>query len=130
MPFTVATRVKPLVFPSMLHQTWYLTAPVTASQVSSRPPVLPNPVVITVTVDGVTYDEGTSLSSSSSGHGVSYNNSTGVYTLKISNSAGYELPSTGGTGTYPYTVVGLVLTMLSATAGLMRRRRKRKEEPL
>ena len=89
-----------------------------------------NPVVITVTVDGVTYDEGTSLSSSSSGNGVSYNNSTGVYTLKISNSAGYELPSTGGTGTYPYTVVGLVLTMLSATAGLMRRRRKRKEEPL
>ena len=56
---------------------------------------------------GVTYDEGTALSA---GHtGMSYDNDTAVYTMKVSNTAGYELPSAGGIGTTVFYVVGTIL---------------------
>ena len=82
-----------------------------------------DPVVIHVTEaqgeHGVNYDEGTSLSSDG---GLTYDETTGVYTLKISNSAGYELPSTGGQGTKLFTACGAVMILLSGILLLMRRR--------
>ena len=62
-------------------------------------------------VHGVTYDEGTILSSSGSGE--KYVAETEVYTLKISNSAGHVLPSTGGGGTRIFTLTGLLLMAAS-----------------
>ena len=83
-----------------------------------------DPVDITITAsDGqgaVSYNEGTNLSSSQSGQGLSYDNETGVFTLLISNSTGYELPKTGGNGTMATTMVGVVALML---AGLIFARR-------
>ena len=86
------------------------------------------PVVITVTADGVTYDEGTELSAS--GNGVTFDEEAGVYTLKISNSSGYELPKTGGAGIGRYRLGGLALVLLSATAGAVRMSRRRREEKI
>jgi uncharacterized surface anchored protein len=54
------------------------------------------PVTVRVTGSGVAYDEHTSLSAGADG--TSYDAETGVYTLLVSNSTGYELPSTGGPG--------------------------------
>ena len=56
-----------------------------------------SPVNITVSKSGITYDESTTLSSS--GNGITYDEETGVYILLVTNSAGEELPHTGGTGT-------------------------------
>lgn len=95
-----------------------------------------DPVIITVTLDvdtedkpfdveqrmdGISYDEGTTLSSS--GSGIKYVASSQTYTLKVSNSAGIELPSTGGPGTTLMYVLGGLL-MLLAGAGLFIRRRR------
>lgn len=65
------------------------------------------------TIKGITYDEGTTLSSS--GSGKKYDSSTKVYTIKLSNSAGYELPSTGGVGTRAFMVYGLLLIVLAGS---------------
>lgn len=82
-----------------------------------------DPVVIHVTEaqgeHGVNYDEGTSLSSDG---GLTYDETTGVYTLKISNTKGYVLPSTGGQGTKLFTACGAVMILLSGILLLMRRR--------
>ena len=51
-----------------------------------------------------------------------YDETTGIYTLKISNSAGYELPSTGGQGTKLFTACGAVMILRSGILFLMRRR--------
>ena len=75
----------------------------------------------TTTILGVTYDEGTTLSSS--GKGIAYNNENKVYTMKISNTAGVELPSCGGIGTTIFYVIGALLFLASA-AGLMVRLRR------
>ena len=48
--------------------------------------------------------------------------SEGAWTLKIMNTAGYELPSTGGPGTRIFTILGSIL-ILGAGALLWRRRR-------
>ena len=64
-----------------------------------------DPVVITVTDKGVTYDEGTYLSSD--GSGLEYDAAEAVYTIKVSNHAVYELPASGSIGTYPHTVCGV-----------------------
>ena len=56
-----------------------------------------SPVNITVSKSGITYDESTTLSSS--GNGITYDEETGAYILLVTNSAGEELPHTGGTGT-------------------------------
>ena len=81
-----------------------------------------NAVVVTVTGKDVLYDEGTSLSAS--GNGKSYDAAAKLYTLKLSNSAGYILPSTGGPGLRGLTLLGAVLIL--GAAALLRRRRSRK----
>ena len=48
--------------------------------------------------------------------------SEGAWTLKIMNTAGYELPSTGGPGTRIFTILGSIL-ILGAGVLLWRRRR-------
>ncbi|MBR2560668.1 MAG: LPXTG cell wall anchor domain-containing protein [Eubacterium sp.] len=49
-----------------------------------------------------------------------------VYTIKVQNSAGVELPMTGGSGTLPYTLGGITLIMASALMyGFRMRRRER-----
>lgn len=82
---------------------------------------LTEPVVITVTAKDVTYnlnDSGISLS-----HDGITTSGDGSYTLTVTNSAGYELPSTGGPGTLGYTLTGALL-ILAAALLLLRRRAK------
>lgn len=79
--------------------------------------LLSNPVKIKVDSTGV---------SVIGGAGTVISEGNGIYTIEISNSAGFELPETGSTGTNPYTVGG---AMLAATAaflmyGYSMRRRK------
>ena len=76
-------------------------------------------------VHGVTYDEGTILSSSGSGE--KYVAETQVYTLKISNSAGHELPSTGGSGTRSFTLAGLLLMAASLLMFMYLKLRSRRQ---
>ena len=84
-----------------------------------------SPVNITVSKSGITYDESTTLSSS--GNGITYDEETGAYILLVTNSAGEELPHTGGTGTLPYTLGGIAMILASAAMYGFRMRRKRKE---
>ena len=49
---------------------------------------------------------------------------TGAYVIKVQNSAGAELPSTGGSGTALIYLLGIMLTSL-AGAGLVMRKRRR-----
>lgn len=52
---------------------------------------------------------------------------TGVYVVKVANSAGVELPSTGGPGTFLYTLSGLALMLGAALMyGFRMRRRERR----
>ena len=53
-----------------------------------------------------------------------YDANSKVYTLKISNSAGCELPSTGGTGTRQFTIIGAMMIGAALGAVLLRRRRQ------
>ena len=84
-----------------------------------------SPVNITVSKSGITYDESTTLSSS--GNGITYDEETGAYKLLVTNSAGEELPMTGGSGTLPYTLGGIAMILASAAMYGFRMRRKRKE---
>ena len=77
-------------------------------------------VEITVTSEGVSYDEGTTLSSSKKG--VSYDETTLVYLLKVSNTGGYELPESGGRGTVVYTLAGTMMVAAGAMLYILRRR--------
>ena len=47
-----------------------------------------------------------------------------TYTLMVENSAGVELPHTGGSGTLPYTLGGLMLTITALMYGFVSRRRR------
>lgn len=67
------------------------------------------PIEVIVTAGDVTYNENTALSNS--GRGKSYDSGTGVYTLKISNSTGYILPSSGGIGTTIFYALGSILVL-------------------
>ena len=49
----------------------------------------------------------------------------GVWKLKIQNSAGYELPNTGGAGTNLLYLAGLLLTALAGTGFMIKSRRRR-----
>ena len=80
-----------------------------------------DPVIVTVTADGVTYDDGTNLSKS--GDGITLDSDTSVYTMLISNTSGAVLPSTGGSGTMVLYAVGAVMVAL-AGALLVRNRRE------
>lgn len=74
-------------------------------------------VRVTVSDNGITYDDGTSLSRS--GQGISYDDDTDVNKLRISNTKGLLLPSTGSIGyLLPYIVGGL---MVGASARYLRR---------
>ena len=84
--------------------------------------LLSEPVVITVTGTGVTYNQsGNSLSQSNGG--VIHQNEPDQYSLIVTNDAGVVLPQTGGIGTTLFTAVGGLMT---ATAGaILTLRRKR-----
>ena len=74
---------------------------------------------------GVTYDEGTDLSTDSEtgiSRGMKYDVGTKLYTLKITDKAGSALPLTGGPGTKLLIIVGGVLTACAALL-LWRKRR-------
>ena len=81
------------------------------------------PVVITVTSTKVTYDEGTTLSQS--GSGITWDSASKVYTIKVSNSAGVELPQTGGQGTNLFHLLGILLTGFAGTGFILLNRKKR-----
>ena len=81
---------------------------------------LSEPVEITVTASGVTYNQSDS-NLSQSNNGVIHQNETDPYTLTVTNNAGYELPSTGGSGTRLLTILGSIL-ILGASLLLWRRR--------
>ena len=49
---------------------------------------------------------------------------TGVYIIKIQNSAGFELPSTGGPGTNLIYLLGIILTSLAGLGLVIRKRRR------
>ena len=57
---------------------------------------------------------------------VTFDESTGIYTVTITNSAGAELPKTGGSGTLPYTLGGFSLIMGAALMYILRMRRERR----
>ena len=78
-------------------------------------------VVIHVTNSGVSYEEGTSLSTGNSG--VKVDPKTGVVTLLISNSAGVALPNTGSIGTLPIYLIGGALLLGAVLLLILRRRR-------
>ncbi len=85
-----------------------------------------SPVKIHISGDGteVSYDEGTSLSNSN--EGVSVDEDSGVHTLLITNTAGIELPHTGGPGTAMFYILGSLLTLGSAVILISRRRLQKK----
>ena len=80
-----------------------------------------DPVVVTITQHDVVYDEGTNLSSN--GSGIAFDSEKKVYTLKISNSSGYALPSAGGYGNMPFIIIGLVLMVSAAVMQYLGKRR-------
>lgn len=79
-------------------------------------------VVITVTADDLIYEDGTNISSD--GTGRKYDKASKVYTLKVSNNAGYELPATGGPGTRLFYLLGMLMIILAGTALIKRDRRR------
>ena len=58
--------------------------------------------------------------------GVLDENNLYTYTVTVYNSTGYELPSTGGAGTTPYTIGGLLLMALPLVYGYRKRRSERR----
>ena len=82
------------------------------------------PVIITITPDsglgGVAYNDGTAYSQG--GEGLSYENK--LYTLKITNSAGTELPNTGGSGSMIFYIAGSIILIMCAAIMLIRSRRQ------
>lgn len=72
--------------------------------------------------DVVTYDEGTVVSQD--GTSVVYDETTHTFTLRLTNSAGQELPMTGGPGTAAFTILGCLL--IGTSLILLRYRMKRR----
>ena len=73
-----------------------------------------NGIVVTATVAGQALDASK----------VIRDTDTGEWTIIITNSAGYELPASGGSGTTLFTAIG---TLLSGTAGAILMLKKRKK---
>lgn len=69
-------------------------------------------VIVTVSAVGVTYDDGTTFSSS--GTGMLADGDAVI--LLITNSSGYELPAAGGCGTSRFYLLGGLLLILAAGA--------------
>lgn len=78
----------------------------------------PDPVAVVQNYKG--YDDGTVISRSGSGR--TYDFDTGTYTLKVTNTAGTELPASGGPGTALFYILGLILLAVSGSALVIRRR--------
>lgn len=81
-------------------------------------------ISITVDKDGkskVSYDQ-PSYAPSTNNNGVTFNND--IYTITINNSSGVSLPSTGGSGTLPYTLSGSLLAAIALMYGFVSRRRR------
>jgi LPXTG-motif cell wall-anchored protein len=74
------------------------------------------------TLNGVDYDEGTDLSAD--GKGLKYDSESKVYTMKITNTSGVELPQAGGIGTTIFYVLGSILIL---GCGIVLAARKRME---
>ena len=92
--------------------------------------ILSNKIYFNVNADGTV-----TLSDEDGGtEGVSYDNATisnppttEVGTVTVSNEPGTALPNTGGRGTLPYTLSGLMLVIASALMyGFRMRRRERR----
>ena len=76
------------------------------------------PAVLTVTASGVTCDSDVSPS---------YDTDKKIFTVKVPNTPGIELPKTGGMGTEVFTALGGAMTA-AAGAMLLRRKKKKTEE--
>ena len=80
---------------------------------------LTDPVAITVLEDKVTYVQ--------AGNSREATKNESTYILTVTNTAGKELPNTGGTGTLPYTLGGLMIMSVAAMMyGFIMRRRGRR----
>ncbi len=64
------------------------------------------------------------------GETVTVNFTSGTQTVRFLNVGGYELPETGGAGTYLYTMGGLLLIMAAAVLLYIQTTKRRKEETL
>ena len=62
------------------------------------------------------------------GETVTVNFTSGTQTVRFLNVGGYELPETGGAGTYLYTMGGLLLIMAAAVLLYIQTTKRRKEE--
>ena len=86
--------------------------------------LLSEPVIITVTAHGVTYNQSNS-SLSLNNNGVIHQNETDPYTLTVTNNAGYVLPSTGGPGTEIFKLLGSMLVLFAGAGFILLQRKKR-----
>ena len=92
--------------------------------------LLTAPVRVNVEKDG----DGEKVTASSTQEGVIFNTpgwiskgEDGIWVVKVNNSTGVALPNTGGPGTLPYTLSGLMLIIFSALMyGFRLRRRERR----
>lgn len=82
---------------------------------------LEEPVIITVTGNGVTYNQKENIQSVD-GTGIHYDQQTDTYTLTVTNNSGVELPSAGGPGTVWMYLLGSLLLLGSGIALVTRRR--------
>ena len=115
------TKDKISVFP-LAHGTWHLVETKAPAGYHLRA----LPVVLVIGTDGIRYDEGTALSEENEDGtqpGVTLDSETGVYTVSISNTAGRELPNTGGIGTAFFTGTGGLISLLAVFLLLRRKRR-------
>lgn len=93
--------------------------------------LLKNPVEIVITGDSKTGEatatvngKGATMSSVTAGGSTS---STALVEVKIVNSKGFLLPSTGGAGTAMFTIAGIAIIVISVTLLLLLRRRNEKQ---
>ncbi len=94
---------------------------------------LKNPIKVEVTVNLpesiTTGDETATFSYKISGNGISEGTTTvnnGIAEFDVRNTQGFTLPTTGGMGTYLFTIGGVVLIALAAVLLLVRSRKKAK----
>ena len=97
--------------------TYYLVETETPGGYNS----LPGPVKITVTDSGGTLNMSAEIAGENVGNKL-VKSGNGVWKLKVQNTAGYELPHTGGIGTTIFYILGSLLVVGSAVVLISRRR--------